>query len=171
MTAYRTCHNCALAKLPCARRDSLQTEIKGLGITSLKFACSERKPLFVHGQRVATTWPVSGDYDGEGTPEVTDETWPATIIRESGSRFLAVVDDVRSDYDTPADSYFKNAGRFVRASASRLAPLDEPVREICPACDSSRGEDGRFTGCYAYETVPGQYGGYRPDRCAQDPKK
>lgn len=160
MTVYRTCHNCALAKLPCARRDSIQTDIKGLGITSLKFTCADRKPLFTPGQRVATAWTTTEG--GSEYVEYTLETWPATIIRESGARFLCVVDDVPSDYETPARDYFKNASLYVRASASRITPLDEPKRELCPVCDGTRGEDGRFVGCHGFEN-------YRPQKCANSP--
>lgn len=49
MAFYRPCHNCILAKQPCARRSRVAEGIKGLGLTSASFRCAERTPITVHG--------------------------------------------------------------------------------------------------------------------------
>lgn len=162
MAVYRTCYNCALAKLPCVRRDSIQTDIAGLGITSLKFSCKERKPVFERGQRVTVSWPVPDG--GEYGNDYTLEGWPATVIRESGARFLIVVDDVPSDHETPARDYVKNESLYARVPAGRLAPLAGEYRAICDACDQIPGDDGRYAGCYGYQDGVHSY---RPQKCAQ----
>lgn len=130
MTSYSTCINCAADKTNCPRRRAVQEAIKGAGITSLKFRCSERKPMFRPGQRVSVTWAVGGDNE-----YALDETWPATVIKESGTRFLLSVDDVESDEGTPAKEFINNERLFVKVSPSRLTLLNEPERAICRFCD------------------------------------
>lgn len=129
MTSYTTCINCAADKANCTRRAEVRASIKGAHITSVKFRCAERKSMFRRGQRVSVSWTVAGDcYE-------LDETWPATVITESGTRFLLSVDDVASDKGTPARDYIKNDRLFVKVSSSRLTALDEPDREICKFCE------------------------------------
>lgn len=130
MTSYSTCRNCAVDKTLCARRYQIQHAIKGAGITAVKFRCLDRQALYRKGQRVEITWPVYAD--GEYP---CDESWPGTVIGESGSKFLVTVDDVDSDNGTPARDYIKNERLFVRVSASRIAPSDQPDRAICSWCE------------------------------------
>jgi hypothetical protein len=133
VTSYSTCINCATDKVACGRRNEVRAAIKGTGITSVKFRCADRKSMFHAGQRVAVTWTVGGDgYE-------LDETWPATVIRESGNRFVLSVDDVDSDEGTPARGYIRNEQLFVKVSPHRLQKLDEPDRKICEFCQLTPG--------------------------------
>lgn len=128
MTSYITCINCAADKNGCARRAAVRTAIKGAGVTSVKFRCADRQSMFRPGQRVGITWTVGGDgYE-------LDETWPATVIAETGTRFLVHIDDVESDEGTPARDFINNERLFVKVSPSRLRPLDEPDRTVCKWC-------------------------------------
>ncbi|MBY0394555.1 MAG: hypothetical protein K2Q27_14970 [Novosphingobium sp.] len=129
MTSYTTCINCAADKQACERRNAVRAAIKGAHITSVKFRCTDRQSMFHPGQRVGITWTAgNGDYE-------LDETWPGTVIRESGTRFLIAIDDVPSDEGTPARSYIRNERLFVKVSPSRLQLLDEPDRRICKFCE------------------------------------
>jgi hypothetical protein len=129
MAVYRTCTNCARAKSPCVRRDEISKAIKGASITSVKFLCADRIALFLPGQRVAVTWPVS--LDGEAA---VDESWGATVISENGSRFLIAVDDAESDNETPIGEFLRNERLFAKVSPSKLRALDEAPRAICGWC-------------------------------------
>ena len=129
MTYYATCTNCAADKASCARRDEIKTALRGTGITSVKFKCANRQPMFHAGQRVSVTWP-NGEYD---------ESWPATIITEVGTRFLISVDDTSGDLETPARDYVKNERLFAKVSPVKLRALDEPDRAICEFCGTAPG--------------------------------
>ena len=120
MTAFPTCKNCVLEKLPCERRETVKRGIAGLGVTSAKILCKVRQPRFVAGQRVTVTWPVP-DEDDEYHNYATDNTWPATVIGEVRTRFLIKVDDVLSDHEIPAGEYVKNATLYAKVPACRLA--------------------------------------------------
>lgn len=143
MTYMRPCYNCKLASEPCERRYAVKAQIKGAGITSVKFKCDQREPLFAVGQRVSVTWPVT-DGDGEYC-ECNLETWPATVVSERAPRFLICVDDVESDCGTPRADYLK-AGPYAKVPRGRLEPLDEPGRNVCVTC----GELGpNYVGCFS----------------------
>lgn len=155
MTAYRNCKNCILAVEPCARKEEVRAAIKGAGITMVKFRCDMREPLYRRGQRVSVTWPV---YEDGEMP--TDNVWPATVIAESGSRFLLSVDDVESDEGMPAKEFIKNERLFVKVAATRLRALDEPDRLICGWCEKAPAPGANGADCLDISTWGGQ--GYPP---------
>ncbi len=132
---YATCINCAADKANCARRAEIRAAIKGTGITSAKFSCTDRRSIFQPGQRVSVTWPAY-----ESVEDYYDESWPATVIVESGNRFVIQVDDVPGTYETPARDYIKNQNLFAKASAARLRAIDEPARAICGFCGGAPGD-------------------------------
>ena len=146
MTVFRTCKNCALEKTTCARREAVKAGLVGLGVTSVKIACKERKPVFVPGQRVLSTWTVpTGDWES-----ANEENWPATVIKEIGAKFQLKIDDTLSDGETLASEYFKNTSLYVKARVGKIAPLNEPSRMVCTTCGRvGNGQPGEG-GCYAH---------------------
>lgn len=153
MANYRTCLNCAHAPNECATRDRVKTAIAGLAVTSIKFRCPDRAPVYRPGDRVGVSW-VLPDEDGGWNREATEETWPATVISEIGPKFLICVDDTDSDYETPARSWIKSESLYCKVSAGKLSRLDEPRRNVCGLCGIVSGNS--FNGCW-------QEGG-NPDR-------
>lgn len=160
MSFYKPCHNCVLEKLPCSRREAVATGIKGLGLKSADFRCTERVSIFAVGQRVLVTWEVP-DLDDEYHNYGTAESWPATVVAERAPKFQILVDDVSSDHETPARDYIKNESLYCKVPAARLSPLDEPAREVCGTCQGVPA-NGTVLGCYGYEDGPH---GYTPNGC------
>lgn len=153
MANYRTCHNCAHDPNECATRDGIKRAIAGLSVTSIKFRCPDRAPLYRPGDRVSVTWPVCedaghGDYRGEWNLE----TWPATVIMEKGGKFIICVDDVDSDEGTSARGYIKNDNLYCKVTAGKLKALKEPRRSVCGLCGVVAGNG--FAGCWQEGTRP-----------------
>lgn len=144
MAYFRTCLNCATPRKECATAKRISDGIRGLGITSVKFNCSDRKPKFFPGQRVEVSWMVhdGGSYD-EGCWDV--HTWPATVSCESGNRFVIRVDDVDSDLDLPVREYVRSHNLYCKVSAGKLKAIDEPDYPICKRCGEIGGTG--FAGC------------------------
>lgn len=160
MTYLRNCVNCRHAKQHCARRVNLLASLKGLGITSAKFRCHDRAPIFGVGERVSVEWPVpDGSQDDWGRTHYTLESWPATVICERGSRFVVLVDDVDSDHETPAREYITNPTLHAKVSPTRLTKLDEPRRSVCTVCHEVAGHGE----CFGSEGV--MMARYRPFGC------
>ena len=159
---YRTCRNCAFAKTYCARRDEIRSIISGSGITSCKFKCDARRPIFHVGQRVGVTWLVIvPDWGWE--EGLSREEWPATVVAETSRGFRIVVDDVPSDHDTPARDYIKNDSLYCNVSAGRLRALKEADRRVCIHCKSAENSDGTVTGCWGKNEEGFCFVG--PERC------
>lgn len=165
MGFYRPCTNCVREKAPCPRRERIATGIKGLGLTSVKFRCAEREPIFTIGQRVTVTWLVRAESDCWYDDGAMWESWPATVIAERGSKFQIVVDDVDSDEGTPARNYIKSETLYCNVTAGKLNPLDEPPRSVCGACGTVRGLDGTVAGCWGYDREAGGGFSYTPHGC------
>lgn len=149
MTAYRTCHNCGIDRATCPRLSAIKTQVAGLNLTSVKFKCADRLPLYAPGDRVNVTWTVGT----EGYEEANDEMWPATVIGEKGSQFIICVDNVDSDEGTPAKSYVQNDSLYAKASAQRLTPMtggDDTPRTVCGLCGEIK-EHG-LDACYVTGT-------------------
>lgn len=144
MTYFKPCFNCATPRKECETAKRLSAGLKGLGVTSVKFNCADRKPKFAPGQRVSVSWLV---HDGGGYDESPWDlhTWPATVSGESGNKFVIRVDDVASDLDLPVREYVTNDTLYCKVSASKLAALGEPPQPICKRCGEVGG-DG-FKGC------------------------
>lgn len=144
MAYYRTCFNCAESRSSCEARERMKKALAGLSVTSVAFRCQDRKPLFAPGERVQVTWTVIPE-DWSYEDGASLESWPATVAQEAGNKFVIKVDDVESDYGTPAREYVKNQNLYCKVSASKLTRLDEPFREFCAKCGEIGG-DG-FPGC------------------------
>ena len=145
--SYLTCRNCAVDRSTCERRAHVRAGIRGLGLTSIRFRCDARVPLYRPGQRVEVTWkyypPDWDHYEGYSL-----ETWPATVVHESKKGFVIAVDDVASDNDLPAREYIKNENLYCNVVAGKLKALDEPDRRTCEVCRSAENADGTVTGCW-----------------------
>jgi hypothetical protein len=135
---YRTCFGCKRAAAECERRQEVREAISGLGVTSIRFTCQAREPLFSPGDDVIVTWPMS--FDGYG--EAEDVPFMATVIGEtrSGKYRIRVhpgpcLDD-EEDIEAPQD--LRSDGH-ARVSASRLRPAGGPRRRVCTTCGEIPG--------------------------------
>ena len=145
MPYYHKCRNCAVDTSTCQRRQAIRSAIKGLGLTSIKFQCLDRKPLFRVGQRIEFDWAhydeSARDYYGEVVPD--DLKFRGTVASENEDKGTFVVqvdqDPVQSNIEFPDLTYtpnqvFKNGGFAVRVKPASMRAIDEPDREICPDC-------------------------------------
>ena len=145
MPYYHKCRNCAVDTSTCPRRQAIRSAIKGLGLTSIKFQCQDREPLFRVGQRIEFDWThydeSARDYCGEVEPD--ELKFKGTVASENEERGTFVVqvdqDPVPSNIEFPnltytPDQVFKNGGFAVRIRPVSMRAIDEPDRAICPDC-------------------------------------
>lgn len=130
---YRTCIGCVKAKEPCNHRDFLRQKLAGIGITSIKFSCAIRTPLFEPGDQVSV-WLLNYE-EGDGYREPATEACEATVIKCVGTKVLAYV---HPNEDT--DYVLKNESRFVKVSAQHVSKREGERRIVCPICSSLDGE-------------------------------
>jgi hypothetical protein len=132
---YRTCIGCTKAKEPCNHRDFLRQKLAGMGLTSIKFVCHERKAPYEPGDPVFVEVYVNdSDYDQPYTA-----AFPATIIRCVGSQAVArVAIDAKSDCGA-YDFEPKNENGFVKRPLKWFKPREGERRVVCPICSALDG--------------------------------
>lgn len=135
MTYYAPCFHCEADKATCQRRNAVKAAIAGLGITSLKFACPDRRALFAAGQRVVFNWSLweSDGYD----PDPLPLSFTGTVLRERGPKFVVQVDagqDASGEGIEASEVFKKNDQLLVKVKPADMRPLDEPSRRICTTC-------------------------------------
>jgi hypothetical protein len=134
MTAYLTCRGCAHAKTKCEHRDAMRDRLKGLSVTSVKWKCGARAPLFVPGDPVwAETWDGEAA-DGEGQWYMDD--FPAVVIKMIGPNALVYI---KPDVESRDLKYIFQPGNklsngFCKITLSRLKPRDAPRDPTCERC-------------------------------------
>ena len=139
MTVYRTCYGCAADPKTCQARKAVSDQIKGLGVTSIKWRCPDRKDRFHVGQAVwATTHSgvIQSEYDGGGY--IGD--FPAIIIRHQGARAVVMIEPGALDRTERAPFTPLNAGNgFCKIPLTRLKERDAPTVAVCPTCEMPDG--------------------------------
>lgn len=142
MTHYATCNGCILQNQGCPKRERVRETIKGLGVTSLKFSCPARSPLFMTGQRVSFPWRHYDDESRDIYGEVSFEslTFHGTIIQEvrGGNRYVVLVDGgpcIASDGEIYESSdVFRNEDLFIKVKRTDLTAIDGALVDICVNC-------------------------------------
>lgn len=141
---YRTCAGCRLAKSECSHRSYLRDTLAGMGITSIKFACALRKPLFEPGDPVSI-WLISHER-GDGHIDIASEECEATVIRCIGTKVMAYV---HPNEDT--DYILKNENRYVKVAAQHVRKRDGERLKVCKDCDGIEGINAHV---YGYRCNP-----------------
>lgn len=162
MALYKPCQNCAVDAASCQTRQKVRAAISGLGVTSIKFACKERKPMFHPGQRVAFKWAVYGETGEYWDAEKVQCEFHATVMKEKGLRFIVRVDDGPDhlDGEISAKDTFNNDNLVIKVKPSDMKALGQPDVAICQVCAKYEGEKG----CHGYGSKRDLYS-YWPDEC------
>lgn len=133
MTAYPTCTGCALRGKGCERRKAVRHQIAGLKVTSIKFKCDERRPVYERGQLV---WARTHD----GTDERYDDgsrffdDFPAVVVGEASGKPLVFIETGAEGEEQ--GSKFKPVGwGMCKVSLKWLKPREGEPETLCKHCD------------------------------------
>jgi len=168
MAYYHPCKNCAVNIYACERRAQVREAIAGLHVTSVKFRCADRKPMFRSGQRVKFAWShwEQSDYDGSGCENKL--VFSGTVVAEKATKFIVRVDDVDGiavddNYESmnPRD-VFNNKRLVVKVKPCDMVALDEPDRPMCESCLAYDAEEARSS-CHGFNG--GAWDVYHPPGC------
>lgn len=126
---YRTCVGCIRQHEKCAAREVVRAQLKGLGVTSIKWKCQQRAPRFKIGDPVWMTTTVGYDQMGANVA-----TFPGHIVRDCGSRMLVYVEPgAKSDCE---DYEFEPRNRgFCKIPLARIEEREGPSVTICDTCE------------------------------------
>jgi hypothetical protein len=109
--------------------------LKGLGITSVKWKCADRKPIYQIGDLVwADTIASIRDVNDDGIP-YRDE-FPAVVVNAVGSsKPLIFIDPGTKGRSNVFEFVSELSNGFCRIPLSRLRPREGERQKICPSCD------------------------------------
>lgn len=146
MTAFRSCHTCALPAATCETRATLQAAIAGLGITSLKHRCTAYRAAFLPGDAVKVlTIPF---YPTDDEPHAPKLWFPAHFVKLTGTRALVFVKpgsrSLGFDFGGNDYAFEPHGSGYLKVPLSRVAVRDaEPTNiESCRWCASIPDLDG-----------------------------
>lgn len=172
MAYLHPCKNCKFEKADCHRRTAIREGIAGLGITSIKFKCGDRTPLFGCGHRVSFTWRVFEQTDCDDADEGT-MTFHGTILFEaSPTKYVVRVDrglcvSASEDWDRRnAEQVFTRASDrlIVKVKTRDLTLIAEPPMSVCEVCGSYDNEET----CLGWGDPKG-WDSYWPSECRKKP--
>jgi len=158
MAVYRTCFGCTTDTSTCPKRAAMQSAIKGLGVTSIKFECQDRTPYFHIGQRVFAFLGMGEDRDEDDFPVFA--TFRGTVVEDTKrGKFVVNLDHGPSEcaeYTCP-DSLQGNG--FAKLTHSKIKPCGEPDRQVCGVCHKTKDQE---------QVTCHQSWGYKPHGCISE---
>lgn len=168
MTIFRTCTGCKAHPGPCEIREALRRQLKGLGVTSIKWRCKSRESRFKPGDQVwVLTAADRNDADEHGNPY--RDHFPGVIIEERGSKALLHVKDGSPGRDDDTLKFVAGDGRgFCKIPLSRLEPRDAPKERVCFYCSQPESL-GHVDGYYCAPPAEARKWVGEPDPADPDP--
>lgn len=142
---YHQCRGCTVNRDTCDRLSEIKSTLKGLGITSIKFKCSDRTPKFVVGNRVLVTLPFYEVYGPQGETDTYLIDFKGTVICERKTRgnYKVKIDDGPDaddgNYSSPDD--LKSETGYVAVKGEHVSPLNEFDRIVCEVCEAVDGHE------------------------------
>jgi hypothetical protein len=86
---YRTCTGCVHSSGFCQAREDVKATVKGIGVTSLKWKCKWKRPVYQPGDAVFVE---TIGYEPEGDEDVFIGSFPATVIQTKGSKLVCFIE-------------------------------------------------------------------------------
>lgn len=152
MTVYRACWGCVSDGSTCPTRAAVRDQIRGLGVTSIKWRCKDRVPKFKIGDAVwvRTVSDMASSIDDNGETIFGD--YPGHVVDIRGSKILIHIPAgafPRNEDDYPFSPSSHSGHGFCKVPFARVTARDSDREEICPQC-SLPASQGHISG-YACE--------------------
>jgi hypothetical protein len=134
---YRTCTGCVFGTGYCHAREVVKAHVKGIGVTSLKWRCEYRRPVYQPGDAVwanlFTGWEDGGD--SWGREEQAFAEFPGVVIRVKGSKAVVFIEPGASSECEQYDfEPLKNGNGYVKIPLIRTRKRDALREHVCDCC-------------------------------------
>jgi hypothetical protein len=137
MTVYQTCRGCADEKRDCPVRTRVRDQLRGIGVTSIKWRCKDRIDIYPVGAPVwATTVPDTHntEFDTEFDEDHQNcfkADFPGIVVGMKGSKALVYI----ANETLSADKHAFIGGPFCKIPLSRIKMREgvEP-ESVCKHC-------------------------------------
>lgn len=134
---YQTCFGCVHGAGFCQERENVKALVKGVGVTSLKWRCKHRRPMYQPGEAVwaniFTGWEDRGDSWGREEQAFAD--FPGVVIRVKGSKAVVFIEPgVLSDCEEYNFEPHNSGSGYVKIPLIRTKKRDAVREHVCPCC-------------------------------------
>ncbi|WP_428029766.1 hypothetical protein [Ancylobacter sp.] len=130
-----TCNGCAYDGA-CERQKDKRAALRGLGITTVKFICKERRDAFAPGQPVIfTTYVVDEDEAYRGGSMAV--RYAGYAVQQKGAKLVGFIKPEEPDLDEEGFPFDTKGRGFVKMPIKRVAadPSREPIAlSMCSWC-------------------------------------
>jgi hypothetical protein len=154
---YRTCTGCVFGEAFCNVRENVKAQVKGLGVTSLKWTCKWKRLAFRPGDAVLVETLA---FDPEGDEEFYVRTYPGIAIQNKGSKLICFIEPGASEHGDENLYPFEPKGSgegFVKVPLKRVSKRDGVRETVCHYCRKITRLQGHEEHC---PTQPNPYYGY-----------
>lgn len=134
---YQTCRGCVHGDGFCQARENVKAHVKGLAITSIKWKCSWRRPIYHPGDAVWANLfaDMEPHDDGWGGDRPVFRDFPAVVIKMVGSKVLLFVEpDAFDEYEEYQFEPKKGGNGYVKIPISRTRARDAGREPVCAGC-------------------------------------
>lgn len=135
---YRTCTGCVHGAGACQARDIIKAHVKGIGVTSLKWRCAHRQPVYRPGDAVWVNLFVGWEDGGDswGREEQAFAEFPGVVIRVRGSKAVIFIEPgVQSRCEQYDFEPQKSGNGHVKIPLSRTRKRHAVREHVCPVCE------------------------------------
>lgn len=157
---YRTCNGCVHGTGFCQAREDVKARVKGIGVTSLKWKCKHRRPIYQPGDAVWVNLFVGYEERCEnwGGEEAVFASFPGTVIRMAGSKAVIFVEPgVASDCEEYSFEPQNAGSGYVKITLTRTRRRDAIREHVCDCCGNIPRLRGHVDG---YRCAPFKEGTY-----------
>lgn len=128
---YRTCTGCVFGTGYCHEREAVKAQVKGLGVTSLRWKCKWKRLAYLPGDAV---YVETIGYEPEGDEDVHIGMFPATVIQAKGSKLVCFIEPgTLDDSEVPFEPKSHGNGH-VKIPLSRVSHRDAIREYVCDSC-------------------------------------
>lgn len=135
---YQTCVGCVFGIGYCHAREAVKAHVKGIGVTSLKWRCKHRRPVYQPGDAVWVDLFVGWEDGGDswGREEQAFAYFPGVVIRAKGSKAVVFIEPgVRSECEQYDFEPQKSGNGHVKIPLIRTKKRDAIREHICSCCE------------------------------------
>jgi hypothetical protein len=135
---YPTCFGCVHGTGACQERERVKGHVKGIAVTSLKWKCKYRRPIYQSGAAVWVNLFIGMEDQGHswGREEQLFAEFPGVVIRLKGSKAVIFVEPgCQSDCENYDFEPQKNGNGYVKVSLTRARRRDAIREYVCIGCE------------------------------------
>lgn len=133
---YRTCTGCTLQGQPCAARDLVKAQVRGLHVTSIRWKCEERKPRFAPGDAVWVKTSAGGDQVSRyGDHEMIIAEFPGHVIEQVGSKLRVFVQPGAKSSEEEDVEFITTGRGFCKIPFGRIRERTGEWQPMCATCE------------------------------------